>query len=210
MKSILALAGTGSTLAIVGVGLLEAAAVVGLSNATGWPIWLWLAIVGGVSVAVGAAVIAATKPAVHTVVEENLTIAGQAKHLPWVTMGVAVLAGLALSRFVRWASHGAVVPTIDPPKPPDIVPIASCTPPSPAPAAEAPRRELRPRPLFGELGTALRGLGESALSSVLKLGARTLGEKLLAQVFEGGPHGTTAQAGHHDRHRNGSHPSPSF
>jgi hypothetical protein len=223
VKSILALVGTGSTLALVGVGLLGAAAVVGLRDATGWSLWLCLLLIGVACIAAGSAAFVASKSHVDTAVEENLTLSGQAKHLPWVTMGGAVVAGLALSRFVRWASRGSVVPTTAPPEPPKIVPVMSYAPPPVAVVPEAPRAAQRPapppprrkpppppRPLFGELGTALRGLGESALSSVLSLGARTLGEKLLAQVFEGGLPGTTAQAGHHDRHRNGSHPSASF
>jgi len=226
MQSILALVGTGSTLAVVGVGLLEAAAVAGLRDATGMPLWLCLLIVGGLSLAVGAGAFVASKSHVETAVEDNLTVAGQAKQLPWVTLGVAVAGGLILSKFVRWASRGSVVPTvITPPEPTPsrAVPVVSYEPPPPVPGpqrgfvyqqpAPPPRRTPKPpppRPLFGELGTALQSMGESALSSVLSLGARTLGEKLLEQVFDGGPQRKTAEAGNHDRHRNGSHPSSSF
>jgi hypothetical protein len=218
MRNLLALVGTGSTFSLVGVGLLEVAAVVGLRDATGLSLWLCLLIVGGVSLAIGAGAFVASKTHVDQAVEDNLTVAGQAKQLPWATLGIAVVAGLALSRFIRWASRGSIVPTTAPPRPPEVVPVMSYRPPAtpqyasrPA-APPPPRQDIKPppRPLFGELGTALQGFGESALSSVLSLGARTLGEKLLAQVFEGGPPRKTDEAGHHDRRRNGSHPSPSF
>jgi hypothetical protein len=216
MRNILALIGTGSTLAIVGVGLLEAASVVGLRDALGWSLWLCLLVIGSVSLAIAAGGFVASKSHVNRAVEENLTVAGQAKQLPWATVGAAIVAGLVLSRFIRWVSRGSIVPTTAPPEPPRVVPVASYAPPA-APQyatrpAPPPPREVKPpsRPLFGELGSALQGFGESALSSVLSLGARTLGEKLLVHVFDSGPPRTTAAVGHHDRDRNGSHPSPSF